>query len=183
MKTKQYTTHQTRQQNSLQIVCKNKGQSTAIFLSDLKGNIHVARPCISKLRLHRTACIPPDRSPRCRDRGRAEALLHSVVFVKPLWLLDVLPCCSSTLFGLQTSGHQQLMTAMKIRGWPWLHSAQAPFSREGSRVGWKGWKHWAGKGMVSLSPGARVAESMKKESGEDCAGHRVTISNCPSPCG
>lgn len=54
LKTKQYTTDQARQQNSLQIVCKNKGPSTAIFLSDLKGNIHVARPCISKQRFHRT---------------------------------------------------------------------------------------------------------------------------------
>lgn len=94
MKTKQYTTDQARQQNSLQIVCKNKWPSTAIFLSDLKGNIHVAHPCISELRLRRTACIPLDRSPCCQERGHREALLHGTVFMKPLWLANTLPCCS-----------------------------------------------------------------------------------------
>lgn len=41
----------------------------------------------------------------------------------------------------------------------------------------RGGQPWAGKGMCPPSPKARAVESMKEESGEDCSGHRVTVSN------
>lgn len=77
LKTKQYRIHQTRWQNSLQIVCKNKRLSTAIFLSDLKGNIRVVHSRISRPRLHRTVCISLDSSPDCHESSCTDPLtLH-----------------------------------------------------------------------------------------------------------
>lgn len=92
MKTKQYRIHQARRRNSLQIVRKNKWLSTAIFLSDLKGNIRVVHSCISTLRLHRNVCISLDHSPDCQERSCT--LLHCMVPVKLVRLAVKSPCCS-----------------------------------------------------------------------------------------
>lgn len=117
LKTKQYRIHQTRWQNSLQIVCKNKWLSTAIFLSDLKGNIRVVHSCISTLRFHRNVCIS---APQTAGKGAAQTLLHCMVYLWNwwVWLSNLLAASFSVLFGLQIFGHQWPMRAMKIRGWP-----------------------------------------------------------------
>lgn len=72
-------------------LCKKKWPSTAIFLLDLKGNIHVAHAYASELRLPASL----QTAPHAARKGAAQTLFntHSAVFVKLVWLANMLPCC------------------------------------------------------------------------------------------